>query len=65
MKNDGRFYKTFKCAYLQLFTKHIFLSRVKLSTDVVSDPKAPFSIATTLRCREGRYSIPRIALLYL
>ena len=25
------------------------------------DPKAPFSIATTPRCRGGRYSIPRIA----
>ena len=28
------------------------------------DPKAPFSIATTLRCRGGRYSIPWIAPLY-
>ena len=28
------------------------------------DPKAPFSIATTPRCRGGRYPIPRIAPLY-
>ena len=31
---------------------------------VAGDPKAPFSIATTPRCREGRYSIPSIAPLY-
>ena len=29
------------------------------------DPKAPFSIATTPRCRGGFYSIPWIAPLYL
>ena len=38
--------------------------RVKLATIVEGDPKAPFSIATTPRCRGGRYSIPRIAPLY-
>ena len=27
----------------------------------VGDPKAPFSIATTPRCRSGRYSFPRIS----
>ena len=32
----------------------------KLATIVEGDPKAPFSIATTPRCRGGRYSIPRI-----
>ena len=36
----------------------------KLATIVEGDPKAPFSIATTPRCRGGRYSIPRIAPLY-
>ena len=36
---------------------------VKLVTIVKGDPKAPFSIATTPRCRGGCYSIPRIALL--
>ena len=34
-------------------------------TSVKGDPKAPFSIATTPRCRGGRYSFPRIAPLYL
>ena len=38
--------------------------KVKLVTVVKSDPKAPFSVATTLRCRRGRYSFPLIALLY-
>ena len=30
----------------------------------LSDPKASFSIATTLSCRGGCYSIPWIAPLY-
>ena len=34
------------------------------STLVKDDPKAPFYIATTLRCTLGHYSIPGIALLY-
>ena len=42
----------------------VFQSKVKLATIVEDDPKAPFSIATTPRCRGGRYSIPRIAPLY-
>ena len=37
-------------------------SKVKLATIVEGDPKAPFSIATTPMCREGRYSFP--GLLY-
>ena len=36
------------------------LSKVKLATVVEGDPKAPFSIATTPRCKGGRYSFPRI-----
>ena len=40
------------------------ICKVKLATIVEGDPKAPFSIATTPRCRGGRYSIPRIAPLY-
>ena len=32
----------------------------KLVTVVKSDPKAPFSVATTLRCRGGRYSFSRL-----
>ena len=41
-----------------------FKCKVKLATIVEGDPKAPFSIATTPRCRGGRYSIPWIAPLY-
>ena len=36
----------------------------KLATLVEGDPKAPFSIATTPRCRGGCYSFPWIAPLY-
>ena len=32
--------------------------KVKLATIVEGNPKAPFSIATTPRCRGGRYSFP-------
>ena len=35
--------------------------KVKLATLVEGDPKAPFARATTLKCREGYYSIPWIA----
>ena len=35
-----------------------------LATIVEGDQKAPFSTATTLRCRGGRYSFPWIAPLY-
>ena len=38
--------------------------KVKLATVVEGDPKAPFSIATTPRCRGGCYSFPWIAPLY-
>ena len=38
--------------------------KVKLATLVEGNSKAPFSIATTPRRREERYSIPRIAPLY-
>ena len=37
---------------------------VKFATVVDGDPKAPFSIATTPKCREGRYSIPWIVPVY-
>ena len=36
----------------------------KVKSKVESDPKAPFSIATTPRCRGERYSFPRIDPLY-
>ena len=38
--------------------------RYKLATLVKKKPKDPFSIATTLRCRGGCYSLPWIAPLY-
>ena len=37
------------------------VSKVKLATLVEGDPKTPFSIAMTQRCRDGCYSIPRIS----
>ena len=36
-----------------------------LATVVEDDPKAPFSIATTSKCRGGRYSFSWIAPLTL
>ena len=44
-------------------TKRTQAWNIKL-TVVESDPKALFSIATTLRCRGGCYSFPWIAPLY-
>ena len=41
-----------------------YKSKVKLVTLVEGDPKAPFSIAITPRCRRGRYSFLWIAPLY-
>ena len=39
-----------------------YIYSIKLATIVEGNPKAPFSIATTPRCRGGRYSFP--GLLY-
>ena len=39
--------------------------KVKLVTVAEGDLEAPFSIATTQRCRGGHYSFPWIALLTL
>ena len=36
----------------------------KMVTVIEGDPKAPFLIATTSRCRRGHCSIPWIAPLY-
>ena len=67
------------CQFLTLFKRNVFplifnrflvlslgfrISQVKLATVVEGDQKAPFSIATTPRCRGGRYSFPWIAPLY-
>ena len=43
---------------------YIYISKVTLVTVVEGYPKVPFSIATTRRCRGGRYSFPWFALLY-
>ena len=40
--------------------KIIYIFASKLVTIVEGDQKAPFSIATTLKCRGGHYSFPRI-----
>ena len=42
----------------------VVLIKVKLATIVEGAQKAPFSIATTPRCRGGCYSFPWIAPLY-
>ena len=42
--------------YIMNFLRKIS-KKVKLATFVEGDPKAPFSIATSPRCRGGRYSI--------
>ena len=50
------------CVYIYIY---IYIYIVKLVVVVEGDLMAPFSIATTTRCREGRYSFPWIAPLYL
>ena len=64
----------YACMYVYTHTHththtHIYIyiyiyKNVKLATVVEGNPKAPFSMATTPRCREGRYSFSWIALLY-
>ena len=55
---------TYIYAYIYTYIYIYIHIVVKLATIVEGDPKAPFSIATTPRCRGGRYSIPWIAPLY-
>ena len=43
---------------------NIIKSKVKLATFVEGDQKAPFSIATTPKCRGERYSIPWMVPLH-
>ena len=54
----------FSAFLLILFTDPVPWNLCKLVTSLEGDPKAPFSIATTLRCRKGRYSIFRIVPFY-
>ena len=41
-----------------IFITNVLKVKAKLATFAESDPEAPFSIATILRCRGERYSIP-------
>ena len=52
--------------YMYVIPTNIYIKqvKVKLATVVKGDQKAPFSIATTPRCRGGCYSFPWIAPLY-
>ena len=53
--------------YSQRFTISLIgvvKEKIKLANLVEGNQKAPFSIATTLRCRGGRNSFPWIAPLY-
>ena len=43
---------------------YIYIRKVKLVTRVEKDPKTPFSLATTPRCKRRHNSFPWIALLY-
>ena len=54
----------YKIALFCIYIQQEILIIVKLPTVVEGDPKAPFPIATTLRCKKGHYSIPWIAPLY-
>ena len=56
-------YKRFKNLFSVILNKYK-VKVVKLATVVEGDQKAPFSIATTPRCRGDRYSFPWIAPLY-
>ena len=47
------------CMYEETVNKHIALYEISMGYTIVEDnPKAPFSIATTPRCRGGHYSFP-------
>ena len=51
--------------YIYIFEYiYVCICKVKMVTIVEGDLKAPFSIATTPRCRGGHYSFPWIAPLY-
>ena len=45
---------------IQKQSNHDKTVKVKLAIIVKSDQKAPFSIATTPRCRGGSYSFPEL-----
>ena len=50
---------------LQIYNNlHLKEKKIIYIKKKVGDPKVPFSIATTSRCREGHYSFPWVAPLY-
>ena len=50
--------------FVSIHVVHLSHEKSKVGDRSRGWPKSPFSIATTPRCREGRYSIPWIAPLY-
>ena len=46
------------------YLMYFFVSKVNLATVVEGDQKAPFSVASTPRCRGGCYTFPGISPLY-
>ena len=50
--------------HLDIYKHIITYIKIKWATLVVGDPNVSFSIATTPRCRRGRYSIPWFSPLH-
>ena len=44
--------------YIYIYKVNIYIYKVNLATVVKGDQKATFSIATTPKCWEGRFSFP-------
>ncbi len=63
--NNLHKYSLSNCFYLIIvICLDSYMVSNKLATIVEGDPKTPFSIATTPRCRGGHYSILWFAALY-
>ena len=60
--SNNNIYTIYIYIYIYIWKLYRFL--FDLATLVEGDPKVPFSIATTPRCRGGRHSIPWIAQVY-
>ena len=50
--------------FSQTYINNLYISKVKLATVVEGNPKAPFTVATTSRCRGGCYTFLWIDPLY-
>ena len=53
----------YMCIYIYIYIYvciYIYIYKVKLAIIVKSDLKAPFSLATTERCRDGHYSLDEL-----